>query len=354
MGELKALLLAKIRETGPMRLSEFMEACLFDPDHGYYCGPSPIGAEGAFTTAPEMTQMFGELIGVCLGQAWTDQGRPDSFTLAELGPGRGTLMADLLRATRGIPGFNRSANVHLVERGPHLRRMQSEILRDYSPSWCRSTEDLPEMPLFLVANEFFDALPIRQFGFKRSEWFERLVGADGDSLVFRWSDRVQCDPLMDRNMDPAVSEIVELRPLADRIICEVSRRIRDFGGLALIVDYGELNLSGDTLQAVRDHRFADPLDKPGTADLTSHVDFGAIIRSAKGVAVTPLLTQGEFLGRMGIAQRAQALAASASSEQFRTHAAAYRRLTDRNEMGTLFKALALHPLNSPTPPGFSS
>ena len=155
-------------------------------------------------------------------------------------------------------------------------------------------------------------------------------------------------------MDPAAWEIVELRPLADRIVSEVSRRIRDFGGLALIVDYGDLNLAGSTLQAVRDHRFADPLDEPGTADLTSHVDFGAIIRSTRGVAATSLLTQGEFLGRMGIAQRAQALAASASYEQLHTHAAAYRRLTDPNEMGTLFKALALHPLDSPAPPGFSS
>ena len=337
-----------------MRLSEFMEACLFDPEHGYYCGPNPIGAGGAFTTAPEMTQMFGELIGVCIGQAWVDQGQPENFTLAELGPGRGTLMADLLRATRRIPGFNRSANVHLVERGTHLRRMQSEILRDHSPSWCSSAEELPDMPLFLVANEFFDALPIRQFGFKRNAWFERLVAADRDSLVFRWSDRIQCNPLVDRNADAVPSEIVELRPLADRIVGEVSRRIRDFGGLALVVDYGDLSLSGSTLQAVRDHRFADPLDEPGTADLTSHVDFGAIIRSAWGVAATPLLTQGEFLGRMGIAQRAQALAASASSEQLHTHAAAYRRLTDPDEMGTLFKALALHPLDSPTPPGFSS
>ena len=207
------------------------------------------------------------------------------------------------------------------------------------------------MPLFLVANEFFDALPIRQFRFKRNAWFERLVGADGDSLVFHWSDRVQCDRLPEGNPDPVASEIVEVRPLADRIVGEVSRRIQDFGGLALIVDYGDLNLSGSTLQAVRDHRFADPLDGPGTADLTSHVDFGAIIRSAIGVAATSLLTQGEFLGRMGIANRAQALAASASSEQLHTHAAAYRRLKDPDEMGTLFKALALHPPRFPNPSG---
>ena len=354
MGELKSLLLKKIRNSGPLRISEFMEACLFDPEHGYYCGPSPVGAEGAFTTAPEMTQMFGELIGICIGQAWIDQGRPDSFALAELGPGRGTLMADLLRATRGIPGFNRGSHVHLVERGPHLRRMQSERLGEHDPLWCHSAEELPELPLFLVANEFFDALPIRQFGFRRDAWVERLVGADGNRLVFRWSEPIRNHPLAGRGTDPAASEVVELRPQADRIVCEISRRIRDFGGLALIVDYGDLNLSGNTLQAVRHHRFANPLDEPGNADLTSHVDFGAIIRSAEGVAATPLLTQGEFLGRMGIAQRAQALAASASPEQLHSHAAAYRRLTDPGEMGTLFKAMALHPIDSPTPPGFSS
>ena len=352
MDTLKKTLLRQIRSCGPISLSDYMGACLLDPDHGYYCRPNPIGAEGSFTTAPEISQMFGELIGICIGQAWMDQGRPDRFTLAELGPGRGTLMADLLRATARIPGFNRCAHLHLVERSQRLQGIQAERLRDHDPIWCQHADDLPKQPLFLVANEFFDALPIRQFKRMQESWIETLIGSNGNRLVYRDSGPIRCNALMAKEADTEPSDIVELRPLADRIICSLSQTIREFGGIALITDYGDLHLKGNTFQAVRDHRTANPLDDPGLADLTSHVDFSAIIRSAEGVAATPLITQGEFLGRMGIAQRANMLAASANAEQLHDHMAAYRRLTGSDQMGTLFKFVAFHPLGSTTPPGF--
>ena len=352
MGSLRDKLLRQIRETGPMTLSEYMESCLLDPEYGYYCGTSPVGAKGSFTTAPEISQMFGELIGICIGQAWMQQGRPEKFTLAELGPGRGTLMRDLLRATRKIPGFNGGACIHLVERGPHLRRQQARALHRHDPAWCRDPDELPQMPLFLVANEFFDALPIRQFTRGRNSWTETLVDYDDDGLIFGASGPVELAELAAREADVFPSETVELRNEAARITGILSRIIRRFGGTAVAIDYGEFHLKGDTFQAVRDHVHADPLANPGQADLTSHVDFGAIAAAAEGVDVSPLVTQREFLGRLGIEVRARRLARAAGTDQLKDHIAAYNRLTSPEEMGTLFKVMALYPQGAPMPPGF--
>ena len=352
MGALKELLVRRIRESGPMPLDEYMEACLLHPQHGYYCGPSPIGAHGSFTTAPEISQMFGELIGACLAQSWIDQGRPEKFTLAELGPGRGTLMSDLLRATRTVPGFNDCMHLHLVELSHSLRKAQEETLGDYSPVWCTHPRGLPDMPLYLIANEFFDSLPIRQFRRGLRDWREVLVGQESGDLKYVESEPVNCRFLASREVDVPPTGVVELRSGADQAVGAIADALRNRGGAAVIIDYGEQALHGDTFQAVRNHRPADPLQYPGTADLTAHVDFTALVRAAQGVSTTPVVTQREFLGRLGIVQRANSLARSASADQQRDLETSIRRLTGPTEMGSMFKVMALHPLNTQPPPGF--
>ena len=184
MTPLARLLAERIRETGPITVADYMAECLLHPVHGYYTTRDPFGAAGDFTTAPEISQMFGELLGLALAQAWLDRGSPAPFTLAELGPGRGTLMADILRATKGVLGFHAAAQVVLVEASPHLRKVQAVTLSGHAPRWCDRVEDLPEAPLFLIANEYLDALPIRQFQRGPDGWQERLVGLRDGALTF--------------------------------------------------------------------------------------------------------------------------------------------------------------------------
>ncbi len=354
MGGLKEKLLREIDDTGPMPISRYMEACLLDREHGYYCREDPIGAAGSFTTAPEISQMFGELIGLALCQVWTDQGSPPCFALAELGPGRGVMMADLLRAARVAPGFNEAARLFLVERSDALRRSQARRLAAHSPDWCLDVDDLPDMPLFLVANEFFDALPIRQFRRRTNGWQEIMIGAEAGHLRYIHRDCSRCQELDRRFADIPPNAIVELRPEAERIIGRVADIIARHGGGAIIVDYGEDGSLGDTLQAVRNHRPTEPLDEPGAADLTAHVDFATLARSARGTAVSSLTTQGDFFARLGIHQRARVLARSATGAALRDHQAALNRLVGPDQMGRLFKVIGLHPPCSAPLPGFAS
>lgn len=341
-------LIRRIRLDGPMRVDQFMAECLLNPAHGYYAGrggADPLGAAGDFTTAPEISQMFGELVGLALAQAWLDQGAPAPFTLAELGPGRGTLMADILRATRAVPGFGDAAQVVLVEASPALRARQKAALGD-TPRWITQAADLPRAPLFLVANEFFDALPIRQFLREGRAWRERLVGLDGDRLAFGLSAPMPVAALAPRLDDTRDGDMVELCPAADAILQEVAGRIAAHGGAALVVDYGARRSLGDSLQAVRGHEKVGVLDSPGQADLSAHVDFSALMHAARPLAAA-LTTQGRFLERLGIAARAEALAASLTGEARATHLAAHRRLTHPDEMGSLFKVLGLVPPGAP-------
>ncbi len=354
MGGLKQKLLREIEHAGPLPISRYMEACLMDREHGFYCREDPIGAAGSFTTAPEISQMFGELIGLALCQAWMDQGSPPCFALAELGPGRGVMMADILRATRVAPGFNEAARLFLVERSDALRRSQARRLVAHSPVWCPDVDELPEMPLFLVANEFFDALPIRQFRRRTIGWQEIMIDAEAGHLRYTHRDCSRCQDLGQQFADIPPNAIVELRPEAERIIGRIAGIITRHGGGAIIVDYGEDGSIGNTLQAVRDHRPAEPLDEPGAADLTAHVDFAALARSARGTAVGSLTTQGEFLARLGIRQRARILAKSASGAALREHQAALNRLVAPDQMGRLFKVIGLHPPCSAPLPGFAS
>ena len=352
MTALADLLIRQIAATGPMTLADYMAECLTHPLHGYYTTRDPFGQTGDFTTAPEISQMFGELLGLCLAQNWLDNGAPDSFTLAELGPGRGTLMADVLRATRGILGFHAAAKVTLVETSPTLRALQGQCLPQGQVQWLDHTGSLPDAPLYLLANEFFDALPIRQFTRHDKGWSETMVGLAGDRLSFGRSAPAPLMALDHRLADTLVGAVVETCPGSTRIMATIADRINRNGGLALIMDYGGWHSRGNTFQAMANHAFTDPLAAPGEADLTAHVDFEALAVAAIP-ARTAYTTQGNLLQSLGIAARSARLAAELTGEPLQSHLLATRRLTDPAEMGELFKALAVFPAAGQPPPGFA-
>jgi SAM-dependent MidA family methyltransferase len=366
---LERIIRRRIGQAGPMPLSEYMSLCLAHPEHGYYATRDPLGAAGDFTTAPEVSQMFGELVGLWLAVAWSDMGRPAPVALAELGPGRGTLMADALRAAARVPGFRDAVRLALVETSPFLRARQAEALAPHAPLWLDRVEDLPEGPLLLVANEFFDALPIHQLVRARGRWRERVVGLEEDRLTLGLGGVAPWD-------EPAPEGAVrEISPAAEAIAAIIGARLAAAGGAALIIDYGydaRPEAGGDTFQALRGHRYADPLEAPGEADLTAHVDFAALARAAQraGAVAWPVAAQGLFLERLGITERARALAraaaapgraraggrgdrpgAAAAGDPVEGIVAAHRRLTHPDEMGQLFKVLALTGPGQPRPPG---
>ncbi|ANT60640.1 ATP synthase subunit beta [Salipiger sp. CCB-MM3] len=354
MSALLPLLQARIAAEGPMTVAEYMTWCLLHPQHGYYTTRDPLGAKGDFTTAPEISQMFGELLGLALAQSWLDQGRPARFVLAELGPGRGTLMADALRAMRGVPGLLDAAELHLVEASPALRAEQAARLGDHAPVWHDSLADLPEAPLFLIANEFFDALPVRQFLRDGNGWRERVVGWHEGALSFGLTDIAPQAALEHRLAGTQQGDLVETCAPAAALTQEIGRRIAAHGGAALLVDYGSWGSLGDTLQAVRAHQKTGPLDTPGDADLTAHVDFCALAAAAAPAQVSWLTAQGVFLERLGITERARALAAGLTGAALDTHIRAHRRLTHPDEMGSLFKVLGLYGPGTATPPGLDA
>ena len=326
-----------------MRLDDYMRLCLLHPQHGYYATRDPFGAAGDFITAPEISQMFGELVGLALAQAWLDQGSPAPFTLAELGPGRGTLMADALRATRAVPGFHASVRVTLIEASPHLRQVQTGRLGRITH--LDHAADLPEAPLFLIANELFDALPIRQFQRVAGGWAERMVTLTDDRLSLALA------PPVDRPPHAPDGEIREDCAEALPVIEAVAARIARHGGAAIIVDYGMFDGHGDSLQARRRHAPEGIFDHPGEADLTAHVDFAPLAAAAlrAGAAVSTPAPQGAWLDALGIAQRAARLtqAGDAAAE------AARLRLTDPAQMGQLFKVLGIWPRDAARVPGLT-
>ncbi|MES2135547.1 MAG: SAM-dependent methyltransferase [Pseudomonadota bacterium] len=315
----------RIGAEGAISVEAYMEAC----NSYYYATRDPLGAGGDFTTAPEISQMFGELVGAALADAWKRAGAPTGAVYAELGPGRGTLARDALRMLRAA-GFGGEA--HLVETSPVLRQLQEIVLP--GAHWQDSIEDLPARPLLLVANEFLDALPIRQ----HVGGIERRVTVAAGGLAF------------DRD-----GEIVETSPAREDAVATIARHLVEHGGIALIVDYGHAKSApGDTLQAVRGHGFAPILADPGEQDLTSHVDFEAAARAASeaGAAVTAPVRQGEWLIRLGIESRAQALS-RANPDCAADVQVGLERLTGRSQMGELFKVIAIHSADWPTPAGFA-
>jgi NADH dehydrogenase [ubiquinone] 1 alpha subcomplex assembly factor 7 len=353
MTPLAGILARRIAANGPLSIADYMADCLLHPDHGYYTTRDPLGVAGDFTTAPEISQMFGELVGLALAQSWLDQGAPNPFTLAELGPGRGTLMADITRATRAVPGFHAAMRLHLVEASPVLRDKQRATLAGHDVTWLDSAGDLPEAPLWLVANEFFDALPIRQFTRHAQGWCEHQVALADGALCLGLSAPAPVAMLKHRLVDTAPGDIVETCTPAAAIMQCLAARIAAHGGGAIIIDYGNWCSLGDTLQAVANHRPEPILANPGAADLTAHVDFQALAASATGIATTAMTDQGAFLHRLGIGARAARLAQGLSGAALSQHHAAFHRLTASAEMGTLFKTIALHPTGTPPPPGFA-
>lgn len=346
MTPLEGILIRRIRAEGPMTVAEYMSTCLLHPQHGFYMTGDPLGRD--FTTSPEISQMFGELIGLALAQAWLDQGRPTQFYLVELGPGRGTLMADILRAAEGVPGWREAAEVHLVEASPVLRTRQAKTIPG-AINHHDSLTDLPDGPIFLVANEFFDALPVRQFLREGDAWRERVVGIHDDTLSFGLAPP-SLPPFLDpRLADTKDGDMVEYSPTLSALAGEIGARIDRSGGLALIIDYGSEGEPGDTLQAIRQGEKVPPLDGPGTSDLTAHVDFHALSKAAHPAQASAITAQGVFLERLGITARAQALARRGDPNVIATQ---HRRLTHPGEMGSLFKVLALTRADAPAPPGF--
>ncbi len=340
MSVLEERLVARILATGPITIAEFMATCLGDPEHGYYMRRDPFGAAGDFITAPEISQMFGELIGLWAVETWRRMGAPGRFVLAELGPGRGTLMADALRAGRLAPGFLAAAEVSLVETSPHLRMVQQERLSGHAVAFADRVEALADGPAIIIANEFFDALPIRQFVRVNSGYAERMVGVINDRLAFGLRPEAVVEGL---ERHPPEGGIIEVAGSAIAIMTTLAERIVAQGGAILAIDYGHDGGFGDTLQAMRQHAFVPVLENPGAADLTAHVDFAALARSARSVGANafPLLTQGNLLIRLGLVERAGRLGAGkdvATQEAIRSAA---ERLAGPAAMGTLFKALVI-------------
>jgi NADH dehydrogenase [ubiquinone] 1 alpha subcomplex assembly factor 7 len=361
MNALGELLARRIRVAGPLTVADYMAEALGHPQHGYYTRRDPFGLAGDFVTAPEISQMFGELLGAWCAAVWQSMGRPHPVRLVELGPGRGTLMADALRSTRKVEGFHDAVDLHLVETSPVLRERQAETLSLAVPhialAWDDLFEEVPPGPLLLVANELFDALPIHQFEHRGGRWHERVVALDpaGNSFLFGLRAPGAVFALATPPPLPRDGAVVEVCPAGISLAAAVGRRVVRDGGAALIIDYGhDGSAFGDSLQAVRRHGKHDILAEPGTADLAAHVDFGALGRAARdvGAAVFGPISQNLLLERLGIHHRAAALARHATPQQAEDIRAATERLLHLEQMGTLFKAIAIAAPDSPVPPGF--
>ncbi|NQW12021.1 MAG: SAM-dependent methyltransferase [Alphaproteobacteria bacterium] len=336
-----------------------MADALMHPDHGYYATRDPFGRDGDFVTAPEISQMFGELIGLWAAVVWQNLGAPGTIHLVELGPGRGTLMSDALRAARQMPGFRESLTPHLVEMSPVLRARQQQRLAGEAAVWHTDLATVPDGPAIVIANEFFDALPIAQLVRDGGLWRERRVALDPDSGGLVWTLTPGPSPhaaLLAPDVARAAPDdaVAEVSPPSLGVARSIADRVMASGGAALVIDYGhEASAAGDSLQAVKDHAYADVLGTLGEADLTAHVDFAALARvvtEAGAVAHGPV-DQGVFLRRLGIEARAERLMRDADTATRGDVRAALRRLIEPGEMGTLFKVVAWTAPGDPVPPG---
>jgi SAM-dependent MidA family methyltransferase len=347
--KLEAEIKKLIASSGPMPVWRYMELCLTHPRYGYYVSRDPLGREGDFTTAPEVSQMFGELLGLWAASVWRAMDSPPELRLIELGPGRGTMMADALRALRVLPPLYQALSIHLVEINPVLREKQKATLSGVrNIVWHEHIDEIPPGPSVILANEYFDVLPVHQVVKRETGWHERMIEVDaGGNLAFGASAEPM--PRFEVLLPPLVraapvGAVFEWRPDAE--IMKIATRVRDDGGAALIIDYGHLRSdAGDTFQAIARHSFADPLKNSGQADVTAHVDFQALARAAEdlGARVHGPVSQGEFLKILGIEQRAATLMAKTTPEVSEDISGALKRLTEggRGGMGSMFKVLAI-------------
>ncbi|HEX4711002.1 class I SAM-dependent methyltransferase [Phenylobacterium sp.] len=347
---LRERLAAQIAAGGPISVAQYMTACLHDPEFGYYATRPALGEAGDFITAPMISQMFGELVGVWAASSWELMGRPAQVRLVEMGPGDGTLMSDILRTARHAPGFLEAADVWLVETSQPLRALQRDRLTQDEVRWAASLDEVPGgAPVILAANELLDCLPARQFVRTTIGWAEQVVGLDADGeLAFGLAPT----PASGLLPDAAPGEVYEQSAAQAALGAELGRRVAADGGAALLIDYGRAEPGfGDTLQALRRHEKVDPLATPGEADLTIHADFPAVMTAARAQgAAAAILTQTDFLARMGIGARAEALVRAAPNRTAMI-GRQLTRLIAADEMGELFKVCAIH---SPdwTPPAF--
>ncbi len=360
--ELELEIRSRIALNGPLDLAHYMSLCLAHEEHGYYMKKDPLGVLGDFTTAPEISQMFGELIGLWSANIWQSMGAPANIQLVELGPGRGTLMADALRAIgSALPQFMAAMEVHLVETSPVLRHKQADALRlsGITPHWHQRVEDVPPGAVIFIANEFFDALPIHQYEKIHSGWRERLVGA-AKGCGFEMMLAPVCageDCLPEKLRKAPEGDVAEVSPAREGVVKSISERLARQAGAALIIDYGHIKTAhGDTFQAVKNHQYANPFHSPGEADLTSHVDFEHMAATARdnGAAVYGPISQGKFLARLGIAARAEVLAGRGDETAKIQIKNALGRLTGAGEMGELFKVLCLTSPSLAVPPPFNN
>jgi SAM-dependent MidA family methyltransferase len=359
MNPLEKLIREMIAENGPMSLETYMTLALAHPVHGYYSSKMPLGESGDFITAPEISQMFGELIGLWCVAVWRAMDEPRPVLLVELGPGRGSLIADVLRAARIAPDFLGAIDLNLIEISEVLQRWQSGALKDspVAARWHKTAEELPSGPAIIVANEFFDCLPVRHFVRSKDGWHERLVGLDGEGgLCFGLAP--DAEPGLAAPGEPG--QIIEVGHAGADLIARLAARIAAQGGALLVIDYGyDTPGRGETLQAVKRHRFADPLRDPGEADLTAHVDFCGLSRAARaaGAEVHGPVPQGEWLARLGIHERAAKLRRHVGGRQRAAIDSAVLRLSGgghgATDMARLFKALAVTQ-PGPCPPGFET
>ena len=347
----------RIALAGPISLADFMAEALGHPTLGYYRTAEALGAAGDFVTAPEISQMFGEIVGAWLAERWQAMGCPAPVRLVELGPGRGTLMADALRATRGVPGFHAALELHLVETSQTLRDRQAAVLAAHAPLWHERFDDVPGGPLLLAANEFFDALPVRQFHCTSGGWAERMVGLapDGATLCFALAPGLT--PFARFLPDAPEGAEAEICESGRALAASIGERVDRHGGWAFIADYGrDVAGPGSSLQAVRGHREASILERPGETDISAHVDFASLAAAALAagphVRVFGPAAQRDFLMRLGIVQRAEALKSRASVEQLHTIDAGLARLIAPDQMGSLFRVLAVGDDRCAAPAGF--
>lgn len=349
-----------IAASGPIPVSTFMAEALGHNQFGYYRTRDPLGAAGDFTTAPEVSQVFGELIGLWSSFVWRSMGAPAPVNIVELGPGRGTLMADFLRAAVSVdPAFAVTMALHLVDTSAPLRALQSESLSDANPTWHDDLSTAPPGPTIWIANEFFDALPIRQLIWRDGAWHERLVTSTPQGFEFAHAEAPSpfAIAVPEELSPPPEGAVFEFCPAAQSIAQTIGARLADEGGAALIVDYGHVRQGfGDTLQAMAGHEFADPLADPGNADLTAHVDFAALAATFReaGTLVPAAATQGDFLRALGIEARREMLLAAARPDQRAELDTGITRLIAPDQMGTMFKVLAATGPHVPLPPGFEA
>ena len=335
----------QIRTTGPISVATYMGLCLTHPSKGYYRSGDPLGTGGDFVTAPEISQMFGELIGFFFVNLWQQMGSPKAFTLLELGPGRGTLMADILRVACRAEGFRDGLQLRMFETNPALIAEQNRRLEPYEPQWISDFDKVGDCPLLVVANEFFDALPIRQFVRKHDGWHERLVGLSNGQRSFGLAPTpIPSNAMPEATATAEDGAVFEVALAGGEVMNRLSQLVGKLGGAILALDYGYARTqTGETLQGVRNHAYADVLDAPGEVDLSAHVDFEALgnIAARNGLAIAPLANQGGFLTRLGIDTRAASLA-KANPQSAGELETARKRLVDADQMGTLFKVLCAH------------